>query len=90
MTAKSKWRGHEIACDATDLWRYCDTGQPVPDDPDRDCGHCGLPNTPEGHDGCLGTIPGAANACCGHGIAREAYVQMESSHEHGNGMPSGD
>ena len=24
--------------------------------------------TPEGHDACLGAIPGAAAACCGHGV----------------------
>ena len=78
MSARSKWRGHDIECDKDGLWRYSDTGQPVPDDPNRACGHCVLPATPEGHDGCLGTMPGVANACCGHGIARDAYVQMET------------
>lgn len=77
MAAKSRWRGHEIVCDEVGLWHYCDTGQLVSEDPNRDCGHCGLPNTKEGHDGCLGTLPGVANACCGHGVSAYAYVQME-------------
>ena len=41
------------------------------------CVHCGLGPTPEGHDGCLGTLPESIvmNACCGHGEDRMAYVQ---------------
>lgn len=42
----------------------------------RHCGHCGASDTPEGHDGCLGTLPGVLNACCGHGQEQEAYVQF--------------
>ena len=34
-------------------------------------------NTKEGHDGCLGTLPGIMNACCGHGDIDEAYVQFD-------------
>ena len=77
MAAKSKWRGHEMAIGYDGAWRYCDNGQLVSNDPDRACNHCGLPQTPEGHDGCLGTLPGVMNACCGHGVEREAYVQYE-------------
>tara|TARA_R100000322_G_scaffold52917_2_gene32857 strand:+ start:397 stop:654 length:258 start_codon:yes stop_codon:yes gene_type:complete len=41
------------------------------------CVKCGLPPTPEGHDGCLGTLPESVvmNACCGHGEDRMAYIQ---------------
>lgn len=41
------------------------------------CVECGLGPTPEGHDGCLGTLDEsiAMNACCGHGNARMAYIQ---------------
>ena len=40
------------------------------------CAKCGLPPTPEGHDGCLGTLVGnVMNACCGHGLDRQAYIQ---------------
>jgi hypothetical protein len=58
-------------------WRYCSDGVPVSDDPFRPCGHCGRPQTPEGHDGCLGTLPGVMNACCGHGVEADAYVQYK-------------
>ena len=68
-------RGHQIVL-AGDVWLYADTGELVSENPDRPCGHCGLPNTPEGHDACLGTVPGAINACCGHGVAAAAYVQF--------------
>ena len=74
MAAESRWRGHEMMQDGDGLWRYCDNGGLVSEDPDRDCGHCGLPTTAEGHNGCLGTISGATNACCGHGVECESYV----------------
>lgn len=77
---RSYHRGHmiELGPDGDLPWVYSDTGQPVPDNPNRACGLCGQPPTPEGHDGCLGTLPGVRNACCGHGSSREAYVQMDS------------
>lgn len=41
------------------------------------CDHCGREPTPEGHDGCLGTLPETLvmNACCGHGQDSGAYIQ---------------
>lgn len=69
------YRGHEIAQDATGAWVYADTGQLVSEAPDRPCGHCGLANTADGHDGCLGTLAGVMNACCGHGREDSAYIQ---------------
>lgn len=66
-------RGHPIEC-KDGQFIYCDTGEPTVGNP-RDCGYCGKPNTPEGHDGCLETLPGVMNACCGHGSAEDAYVQ---------------
>jgi hypothetical protein len=56
------------------IWVFSKTGLPVSEDKDIDCGHCGLANTPDGHDGCLGTIAGVMNACCGHGNGG-AYIQ---------------
>ena len=50
------------------VWRYED-GVPLDDDPDRPCPRCGRPPTAEGHDACLGTIPGCVSACCGHGVS---------------------
>lgn len=51
---------------------YSDTKQPVPNNPDRNCGYCGLSNIVEGHDGCLGILPNTMNACCGHGDVNDA------------------
>lgn len=69
-------RGHVIAfAQGSQSWIYLDTGSSVADDPYRRCGHCDEPNTPEGHDPCLGTLPNVMNACCGHGVEADAYVQ---------------
>lgn len=43
------------------------------------CGHCGLSRTKKGHDGCIGTLNGVMNACCGHGQNSMAYVQLNHS-----------
>ena len=73
MTARSTWRGHMIeVVDAS--WVYSDTGEPVAWD--RPCEHCNRPTTVEGHDACLGELPGVMNACCGHGTSEAAYVQL--------------
>jgi len=71
----STYRGHEIR-QRQERWYYADTGQLVALNVERACGHCGEANTPAGHDACLGTIDGAINACCGHGIDSAAYVQF--------------
>ena len=40
------------------------------------CVTCKKGPTKEGHDGCLGTLPGPImNACCGHGSDGLAYIQ---------------
>jgi hypothetical protein len=41
------------------------------------CGLCGQLPTPEGHDPCLGTLPGVTAACFGHGKGR-GYVMFET------------
>ena len=50
------------------------------------CGKCKKGPTKEGHDGCLGTLPGVMNACCGHGDINDAYVMFDKDktmrHEH--------
>lgn len=68
-------RGHPIDL-RNGQWVYCDNGEPTIGNR-RNCGHCGLPDTPEGHDACLGTLPSVANACCGHGDPRQAYIQTK-------------
>jgi len=72
-------RGHETIETEKDLWIYKETGEPVKDNPNIKCGHCNLENTPEGHDGCLGTLPGVMNACCGHGTISESYIMYSNN-----------
>lgn len=72
----SKLRGHSIEY-INNEWVYSDTKKPtVSTFKDRSCGHCNKENIPEGHDACLGTLKGIMNACCGHGVLKEAYVQF--------------
>jgi len=68
MSATSHCRGWPIEYDG-ERWIYSDTKQPCwgPDDR-RPCRRCGQPPTAEGYDACLGHIPGAVAACCGHGV----------------------
>ena len=68
-------RGHDISL-VNGAWVYIDTGQLVSENPVRACGICHLPQTPEGHDACIGRLDGAMNACCGHGDDSSAYVQF--------------
>jgi len=83
IAAPSTFRGHPIRyCLDRREFVYCDTDEPVEETwQDRPCAHCGLESTPEGHDGCLGTLDGVRNACCGHGETETAYVQFESGGE---------
>ena len=74
MSSTSNLRGHPIFCRDGE-WLYVDTSLPIAGK-DRPCGHCGKERTKEGHDGCLGTLPGVMNACCGHGVVNDAYVQF--------------
>lgn len=50
------------------------------------CQHCKKNRTPEGHDGCMGTLKNVMNACCGHGENRMAYVQF--NHENYDKEPN--
>jgi len=76
-----KLRGHAIE-ERNGEWFFCDTGEPTASTyQSRPCGHCGKHNTPEGHDACLGTLPGVISACCGHGTPEHSYAIFE------NGMP---
>ena len=79
MAARGYHRGHAMTFDeGRCLWEYDIDGVPVQDEPNRPCGYCTLPNRADGHDACLGELPGVRNACCGHGRPGEAYVQMEA------------
>lgn len=63
--------------DTSLAWRYADTGGLVSEDPDRTCGSCSRANRSDGHDACLGALPHVRNACCGHGLDCDAYVQFD-------------
>ena len=73
---KSNFRGYEIH-EINGKLVFCDTGKSTVETwKARPCGHCGKNNTPEGHDGCLETLPGVINACCGHGETAASYLQF--------------
>lgn len=73
---KHHLRGHKIELREGE-WVYSDTKEfTIETWEKRPCGSCGLHNTEEGHDGCLGTLIGTMNACCGHGNSKEAYIQF--------------
>jgi hypothetical protein len=87
MTIKSKCRGYDVEWVREDnCWYFCDTNLPMLEtQADRPCGFCGLDDTIDGHDGCLSTLPGVMNACCGHGRWQDAYIQsMDGSIVDGN------
>lgn len=68
-------RGHKIhSIDGE--WYYSD-GEKTIGNP-RDCGYCHKPDTEDGHDPCIGVLPRVMNACCGHGVNEEAYIQFNS------------
>ena len=58
-------------------WRWAATGRFLKlgsNRRDPPCTLCGRPPTEEGHDACLGEIPAAISACCGHGVV-QAHVK---------------
>lgn len=77
---RSYLRGHPIIYSEPNAeWTYEDTGESTAKTwKKRPCGYCGLPATEDGHDGCLGELPGVMNACCGHGRDGEAYIQYSA------------
>lgn len=71
---ENKFRGNHIYEKEGD-WYFVDSDIPCIEYEKVPCGICKELLTPEGHDPCLGTLPGVMNACCGHGETKEAYVQ---------------
>lgn len=72
-TITSFFNGQKIIWDGK-AWRYED-GEKA--DVSRPCPKCGKLPTKEGHDACLGTLPGVFAACCGHGVEK-GYVMFEN------------
>lgn len=72
---RSYERGHKIEV-LNDVWVYSDTKEPVIGE--RPCVRCKREPTEEGHDGCLGILPGVEGACCGHSVgpSHESYVKL--------------
>lgn len=64
-------RGH-LAEYINQQWVYSDDKSPAIDN--RVCKKCEKMPTPEGYDACLGYIPNAVWACCGHGV-EEPYIR---------------
>jgi hypothetical protein len=59
-------------------WFFLDNGEPYNSSTfERECPKCGMHRTVEGHDPCLGTLPGVRFACCGHGVT-DGYISFES------------
>lgn len=82
MGARSYFRGYPTVWDEKqNKWLFEESKEPLPGYGGRDfkehpCKACG--EYMEGHepDACLGNLPGADNACCGHGVRNEAYVRF--------------
>jgi hypothetical protein len=68
-------RGHLVVTGNNNDPCYADTGESA-FGVDRPCPLCHKMPTPEGYDACLGYIPGARSACCGHGV-EYGYIVME-------------
>lgn len=75
MTVTAHMRGHKVYYDdTTDTWHYADNDEPA--QRERPCTKCGELPTPDGYDACLGFIPNATSACCGHGV-EEPYIMWD-------------
>lgn len=69
--ARSHIRGWEVKWTGKQ-WVYIDNENPI--NFGRPCKKCGRMPTKEGYDACLGYIPGAVNACCGHGAIKPFII----------------
>lgn len=56
-------------------WVYEDTRTSTISGGLRPCYKCGL--SCDDFDACLGMLSGVSNACCGHGITEQSYVQFK-------------
>jgi len=72
MVAKAHMRGHRVFF-VDEEWRYCNG---TIANEDTLCFKCKNPPTQGGYDDCLGYIPGAISACCGHGV-EEPYIVLQ-------------
>jgi hypothetical protein len=68
-------RGHGYYYDGEDIEFYIDNKEDT--STERPCVRCGKMPTKEGHDACLGNLPGVIAACCGHGVD-EGYIAFKN------------
>lgn len=71
MTVTSYKRGHPYYYDGDKTEYYLDNKEPL--NVERKCVRCLEMPTKEGHDNCIGELPGVKFACCGHGI-EQGYI----------------
>ena len=82
LGARAWIRGHKIRYDEdAHEWVYGDTLISTKRSVHRPCAKCGKFPTEEGHDACLGYIPGATYACCGHGV-KSKYIMYSNGDEY--------
>ena len=82
-------RGHEIFWDVKHGgWFYSDNREPFIKEKERPCARCGDSPTKEGHDACLGKLPGVKSACCGHGV-EPGYIQTDEEYKEGHNGKKG-
>lgn len=70
--------GNQVTSTNGHDWQYTDGSPHKIGVTVRPCPCCNsLPADGE-PDGCLGSLPGVKNACCGHGIDGESYIEFEN------------
>lgn len=66
------YNGNKITWDEQKKEWFYQNGEKA--DKPRTCPKCKNMPTEDGHDYCLGILPGVKNACCGHG--KEGYIMF--------------
>lgn len=74
---KDLLRGNPMIC-VKGQWFYTDTMEPTVENWRKTpCGVCKRMRNANGDDPCIEKLPGGVmNACCGHGVTEEAYIQF--------------
>lgn len=64
--------------DRGETWYYADTNQRVSKNDWLTCPACSKRARLNDPDPCLGVLPGVKNACCGHGVYKNAYISFKN------------
>ena len=83
MSGNARILGHAVVEYGDSKWKWVDSGEEVTQESKRTrtCVRCGQLPTTDGHDACLGSLPGVRHACCGHGFLNDAYAVFEDGAE---------